>query len=789
MSNITDQVKHVAQPEFDTSLRYEVVSAENANCAASRTGNPPAEQPAIQPESPENPENPESPEIQVMQSETPVMQPETPPQNTALYGTARRDYIVCTTDNALYGLDGNDTLIGNNSTNKLYGGNGNDLLDGGAGDDLLDGGAGDDYLKGGAGSDTYIFGRGKGNDTLFNGDDSDDAGNAKGRVDTLELEWLNPVDIKLKQDHDDLAVVIKDTGESVRILSFFSAAERMLDAVKFADGTIWDRATLLAQEIEQSGTAGDDKLNGWQPLRHNGPNLIHGYEGNDTLLGGGSTDRLFGGAGADFLSGSEGDDFLDGGADNDVLAGGSGNDTYVFARGQGHDTIENWDPTSRRVDTLKLDGLKATDIRLENREGDLLLTVTDTGETVRIAGHFNNAAFSIDAIQFADGSTWNPAEIVTRSQALYGSMGYDLLVNITGQNNTLYGLAGNDTLVGNDSANHLYGDIDNDFLYGNAGDDLLAGGSGNDYLEGGAGNDTYIFGRGQGNDKIYNQDTTAGRVDTLKLECLNATDIRLVNLNGELVVSIKDSGESVRIPGHFIDPAFRIDTIQFADGSSWNQAEIVAQSKAMDDDMHDYLLNLHTNLPSNASSGIRHSRAVKYIDRGDSGDASNPLSLGDQPEYYALSLDTSVYDQLPEASASDRTALLDRYRAAPSIRVTNARVIADAMADFEAGGSNPLPDQQVESFNASFNASVDASGTTAPPLNAWSLNDALLKFQLADADSPTFDGDRANEYGKSGSLSGLGLTTTQALINDSYCCAQAQTLTALAGLPSALALA
>src|SRR5207244_4490878 len=57
---------------------------------------------------------------------------------------------------------GNDTLLG---------GAGNDTLFGGTGDDLLDGGAGNDFLAGGPGSDTYLFGRGSGQDTVFEGGD------------------------------------------------------------------------------------------------------------------------------------------------------------------------------------------------------------------------------------------------------------------------------------------------------------------------------------------------------------------------------------------------------------------------------------------------------------------------------------------------------------------------------------------------------------------------------------------------------------------------------------------
>jgi Ca2+-binding RTX toxin-like protein len=66
----------------------------------------------------------------------------------------------------LYGLGGNDTLIGglrgdslygNDGNDTLYGGGGNDILRGGSGDDVLHGDEGDDTLFGGPGNDSFVF--------------------------------------------------------------------------------------------------------------------------------------------------------------------------------------------------------------------------------------------------------------------------------------------------------------------------------------------------------------------------------------------------------------------------------------------------------------------------------------------------------------------------------------------------------------------------------------------------------------------------------------------------------
>jgi Ca2+-binding RTX toxin-like protein len=86
-----------------------------------------------------------------------------------------------------------------------------------------------------------------------------------------------------------------------------------------------------------TGTAGNDLLNGG-----NGNDSLIGYAGNDTLIGGNGTDFLVGSAGDDLLDGGNGSDTLRGGLGNDTLTGGNGQDIFVFASGEGIDTINDF---------------------------------------------------------------------------------------------------------------------------------------------------------------------------------------------------------------------------------------------------------------------------------------------------------------------------------------------------------------------------------------------------------------------------------------------------------------
>jgi Ca2+-binding RTX toxin-like protein len=86
-----------------------------------------------------------------------------------------------------------------------------------------------------------------------------------------------------------------------------------------------------------TGTAGNDSIDGG-----NGNDSLIGNAGNDTLIGGNGTDFLVGSAGNDLLNGDNGSDTLRGGLGSDTLTGGLGADVFVFASGEGIDTITDF---------------------------------------------------------------------------------------------------------------------------------------------------------------------------------------------------------------------------------------------------------------------------------------------------------------------------------------------------------------------------------------------------------------------------------------------------------------
>ncbi|MGF6288149.1 cadherin-like domain-containing protein, partial [Pseudomonas silensiensis] len=202
---------------------------------------------------------------------------------------------------------------------------------------------------------------------------------------------------------------------------------------------------------------------------------INGNDSANVLTGTSRNDSLNGLGGNDTLNGNDGNDTLDGGAGNDLLIGGRGDDSYRYGGGFGNDVIDNSGGLIADLDSIRLENLNASQIRLTRVGNDLVLTVLASGETLTVSQHFLDADHAIDRIQFADGTTWGSAAILSNL--------YYAPVTPT---------EGNDTLNGNPDDDQLQGLGGNDTLFGNGGNDLLDGGSGADRLEGGLGNDTYL---------------------------------------------------------------------------------------------------------------------------------------------------------------------------------------------------------------------------------------------------------------------------------------------------------
>ncbi|MBK8816867.1 MAG: calcium-binding protein [Methylococcaceae bacterium] len=551
-----------------------------------------------------------------------------------------------TKDDTYLGDDANNNVSGNNGNDLISGGAGNDSLSGGNGNDILQGGTGNDSLNGGTGSDTYLFNLGFGQDTLNNTDTS------LHKQDVIQFgSDISVNDISVARSGDNLILSIVATGDKLTVLSYFNTdatGAYKVEFIKFTDGTVWDVAKVKALSLLGSeandiltgyatadvieglggtdsiyGRAGNDSLNGGD-----GNDYIYGEDGNDTLIGGlgndslngaNGNDTLTGGDGIDTLNGGNDDDILDGGTGNDSLTGGNGSDTYLFARGSGQDTINNYDLTAGKTDTLLFAAdVLPTDV-LVSRSGDnLILTLLGSTDKVTVTSYFNTDAtgpYKVEQVEFADGTIWDVAAIKVKAQlgtegndVLYGSATADTLDGLAG-NDTLWGRNGNDVLIGGDGTDYLYGEDGDDSLDGGLGtdnlyglngndtltggdgidtlsggndNDILDGGAGNDSLTGGAGSDTYLFGRGSGQDTVNNADTSTGKSDTIQFAAdIAVADIAISRSGNNLVLSIIGTADKLTVTNYFLTDGVNtsiVETIKFADGTIWDVETVKAKA-------------------------------------------------------------------------------------------------------------------------------------------------------------------------------------------------------------------
>ncbi|WP_445247708.1 beta strand repeat-containing protein [Microcoleus sp. OTE_8_concoct_300] len=144
----------------------------------------------------------------------------------------------------------------------------------------------------------------------------------------------------------------------------------------------------------QIGGSGNDTLTGTE-----GNDILIGGRGNDSLIGNAGNDTLIGGNGKDFLVGSAGNDLLDGGNGDDTLTGGPGTDTltdgngqdiFVFASGEGIDTITDFNLGTDKIGLTE--GLTFGNLSFSGNEilmgSDVLAVLTGVNTNTMTASNF-----------------------------------------------------------------------------------------------------------------------------------------------------------------------------------------------------------------------------------------------------------------------------------------------------------------------------------------------------------------------------------------------------------------
>ena len=452
--------------------------------------------------------------------------------------------------------------IGNSNDEVLLGSANADQIYGNSGKDTLNGGLGNDTLQGDAGADTYVIAKADGQDTINNYDT--DSG-----VDVVKFTNVASTDIKAVFNSANSLVLQYGTSSQLTITNYFTAdANYRVDKFNFSNGITW---TLSQLASKNNGTVNGDTLYGFNSIA----NTINGLAGNDVMYGGDLNDLLSGGDGNDTIIANSGADTLNGGLGNDNMQGNAGADTYVIAKADGQDYINNYD-TDSSVDVVKFTNVASTDIKAVFNSANSLVLQYGTSSQLTIANYFTaDANYRIDKFNFSNGVTWTLNQLAPKNN---GTVNGDTLYGFNGIANTINGLGGNDVIYGGDLGDLLNGGDGNDTIIANSGADALTGGLGDDNMQGNAGADTYVIAKADGQDYINNYDTDSS-VDVVKFTNVASTDIKAVFNSGHSLVLQYGVSSQLTIANYFTaDVNYRIDKFNFSNGITWTLSQLASKN-------------------------------------------------------------------------------------------------------------------------------------------------------------------------------------------------------------------
>ncbi|WP_039918225.1 calcium-binding protein, partial [Cellvibrio mixtus] len=306
-------------------------------------------------------------------------------------------------------------------------------------------------------------------------------------------------------------------GDSIKVQDFYYSNSYRFTHIEFPNNVVYTVDEFITAMPFQYGDGNDSVT------LSSASEIARGGGGNDTINAGAGNDVVYGEAGDDSLLGGDGNDVLDGGVGNDYLNGGAGNDVFVFRKGSGIDRVYAYDTTANRIDTIRFADVNSADIKALRRVGYDLIIDYGVGDSISVQDYFYSNAYQFNKVEFANGISYTATEFITAMPFQYGNG--DDVITLTSAAEIVLGGGGNDVINAGGGNDKLYGEAGNDSLSGGDGNDLLDGGVGNDTLNGGAGNDVFVFRKGSGNDTVFAYDTSVDRVDTIRFEDVNPSDV------------------------------------------------------------------------------------------------------------------------------------------------------------------------------------------------------------------------------------------------------------------------
>ncbi|MGJ0359846.1 hypothetical protein NG785_09320 [Aliarcobacter cryaerophilus] len=444
-------------------------------------------------------------------------------------GTAMADEIV--------GSDVANTLIGGAGNDIINGLGGNNRLEGGADNDTLISGSGNNSIDGGDGSDTVDYSYLTGTDF---GDDVDNvlyyengvyySGIKVDLTDTLAQRIhtnygtdtiLNIENVigSTKSDYivgnDENNILDGKGGNDYFVLG--KGIDTILgdignDTIAFSDYA--SRTTGVIVDLSKNQTYGS--LDTYRVINDGFGNAKY-LDSIENVIGTKYDDIIFGNSDSNTLIGGEENDTLKGGLGADVLDGGIGQDWAYFDDivVSGVNIVLDTDGNSANGSsgTANITGYTTTLIEIEHIKATALADIIkgDDNTNSILAGSGNDTIFASKGGDYIDGGEGSDlldfsATISADLVLPYSGIKVDLGQTGVQRVHDYYGemtILGIENIQGSNLNDYIKGNGQNNTLWGGAGDDVLDGVSANNILVGGIGSDT--FRGGTGDNIIYGE--------------------------------------------------------------------------------------------------------------------------------------------------------------------------------------------------------------------------------------------------------------------------------------------
>ena len=258
------------------------------------------------------------------------------------------------------------------------------------------------------------------------------------------------------------------------------------------------------------------------------------------------------------LVGTSGPDLFQATAPDTVLEGFGGSDLFIVDAALGSTEINEVDDTVNPSNILLIEGVSAAQVAVSgDASGDVILDLGD-GSSIKIdqmlfqtsygsenaQGHNqigvnSQTAFGVQEVEFEDGTVWTAAQVIAAEEA--------------------------------DQAGAAR-------IYGTSDADLIDGRGIATYEQGNGGGDTFVYDQGYGQLEINEVDPSSGPDNVLRFgQGVTASEVAVTeDRAGDVILTDGITGDRIQIDGMLNSSKDGIQAIDFADGSAWTSAQVLA---------------------------------------------------------------------------------------------------------------------------------------------------------------------------------------------------------------------